>query len=107
MDESPFTAAIFSVASRCFRLGCEACFHFFVFFIFRFDFVMTGGGVDSRGGGGGREFVGGSRGCGLGTFFEPFGLSSFFLVCAEEAGVEAEGVGGGLGGGVGGCLSPP
>lgn len=41
---------IFNITSRCFFLNffCEVCFHFFVFFIFRFDFVIIKNEVESR-----------------------------------------------------------
>ena len=40
-------AEILSVFTHCPRLSCETCFHLFVFFIFRSDFVMTRDEVES------------------------------------------------------------
>ena len=94
-NESLSTAAISSVAPFCLRLNRKICSEFFVFSIFGFDFVMTGGGVESRGDEEDERFVEDSKGCGFGALFQPFGLPFFFLVRAE-----AEGAGGGeLGGG--------
>ena len=85
-----FIVIIFNVTFRDRRLNCEICFHFFVFFIFRFDFVMTKNEINSRDDDEKNEFVKNSKNCDLKTFFEFFDLSFFFLIEKKKVNAEIE-----------------
>ena len=89
LKEALFTTVIFNVASRDFRLNCENCFHCFVLFIFRFDFVMTKNEINSRDEKKENEKKENNKNSDLKTFFEFFDLFLFFFE-VEKLNVETK-----------------
>ena len=70
---------IFSVIFRCFCLNYKTCFHILIFFISRFDLIVTKNEIKSRDDENEKKFVKNSKSFDFETFFESFDLLFFFL----------------------------